>query len=93
MSSSYHHVDNEYFRIGRCLNCDQDTFHKPLEFQRSSGRTYTIWQCEHCSIESDILQLVENEMEVFLKYVNERYFGKGLQDDLPEPHVSRIINF
>ena len=90
-SSTYHHVDNEYFRIARCLNCDKETFHKPLVFQRGSGRSYTIWKCEHCHVESDILHPVANEMEIFIKYVRARYLGKEHQGDLPEPHLLKIV--
>ena len=83
-SSTYHHVDNEYFRIGSCFNCNQNTFHKSLNYRRSSGRTYTIWKCEHCQIESEIFQPVKNEMEIFKQYVQERYLEEDRQGELSE---------
>ena len=86
MPSTYQHIDNEYFRIGRCLNCDQDTFHKPLEFQRSSGRTYTIWKCEYCEIESEVFLPAENEMAIFIQYVRQRYIVEKQKDELSESH-------
>ena len=86
MPSTYQHIDNEYSRIGRCLNCDQDTFHKPLEFQRSSGRTYTIWKCEYCEIEREVVLPAENGMAIFIQYVRQRYIVEKQKDELSESH-------
>ncbi len=72
----YEHRDNSFFRLAQCTCCGIPTYHKPVDYRRKSGLSETYWKCENCGSESDILRPVENELEMFSKYIKRRYFDR-----------------
>ena len=60
---AYQHKDSDYFRLGKCNNCGQGSFHKPIEYKRKSGRIETFWECEYCHFEVLILDPMDDEFE------------------------------